>query len=404
MEILLITNGLPYPPTHGGKVRAWNLLRNIARHHNITLLSLLDTPDDALHVPVLRQYCRRVETVLKKRRRPKPQLLRRLLKTILKGQPPRNGITYYSAMEAKIRQVTTEQTFDIIQIEQSSMAPYIEFVQNARKSARIISLYDVGVTQIKRIGQVQANNFQSRFWAALDSFFLLRWEPSYLAQQFDRCVVVSSIDAAFLRQSNPNLQLTVVPNGVDTTQYNVLSEPTDSKEIVFVGNMRYAPNVDGALFFCKEIFPLIKQQVPNVKLLLVGSTPTAAVQSLTADDVVVTGFVESVVPYYQNSIVSVVPLRAGSGTRLKILESMALGRPVISTTLGAEGLAVTHGKNILIADTPADFARQTAQTLNNLTLRQQLIAKGRQLVEQEYDWQRIAQKLLKLYEDVGKLK
>jgi glycosyltransferase involved in cell wall biosynthesis len=203
-----------------------------------------------------------------------------------------------------------------------------------------------------------------------------------------------------LRRANPALDLAVVPNGVDTVQYTLLPESSGSKKILFVGDMHYPPNVDGAVFFCKEIFPLIKQHIPDAKLLIVGSEPANAVRALAGDDVQVTGYVNSVVPYYQESGVSVVPLRAGGGTRLKILESMALGRPVVSTVLGCEGLAVTHGENILIADTPADFANQTAQVLNGGKGRQRLIANGRRLVEATYDWQIIAQSLLQVYDEI----
>ena len=161
--------------------------------------------------------------------------------------------------------------------------------------------------------------------------------------------------------------------------------------------MSYGPNVDGAIFFCEEIFPLVKRQVPNIKLLIVGRDPIKAVCNLASSDVTVTGRVESVIPYYQQSFISVVPLRAASGTRLKILESMALGRPVISTTIGCEGLNVTQGENILIANTPADFAVQTVRLLNDIELRQRLVIGGRRLVETTYDWEIIGQQLLQTY-------
>ena len=401
MRILLITSNSPYPPVTGGKVRAWHLLQQIARYHDVTLLSLLDSADELQAVSHLQRHCVQVETVVKQRRRPRGKLFLRLLMTILKGQPPRNGITYYEEMRQQVHKVTSGRPFDLIQVEQSHMAPYIEFVANSQNGARLITLYDVGAAQYERTLKVQAN-LQNRFWTWLDWFFLRHWEPTYLARHFDRCIVVSAVDEALLRRANPALDVAVVPNGVDATRYNLLPINPASKEIAFIGKMNYVPNVDSILFFYREIFPLIQAQVAEARLLIVGTNPVAEVRALAADPAVaVTGYVEDIVPYYQRACLAVVPLRAGGGTRLKILESMALGRPVVSTTLGCEGLAVTHGENILIADTPADFAAQTIRLFNDEGLRQRLVTQGRCLVETTYDWQIIAQKLLQVYDQAG---
>lgn len=395
MQVLWITSSLPYPPVTGAKIRVWNLIKRVSQHHPITLLSLVDKADDAQFLPHL-QCCARVEMVVKQRRRPRGQLFFRLLRTLLKGQPVRNGIAYYEEMQRKVQEITGRHTFDVINIEQSHIAPYIEFVADAGHAARLVTLYDIGATQQERILRIQAD-LPSRLGTRLDAFFLRRWEPTYLACHFDKCIVVSPADEALLRQANPALDLAVVPNGVDTTQYNLLADTPNSKNILFVGKMNYAPNVDGARFFCREVLPLVKQQVPEARLLIVGQDPVAALRAMASDDVAVTGYVESVIPYYQQSCMSIVPLRAGSGTRLKILESMALGRPVVSTTIGCEGLAVTQEENILIANAPADLARQVIRLLSDQDLRRRIIDGGRQLVEMTYDWQIIAERLLQIY-------
>ncbi|MCL5256617.1 MAG: glycosyltransferase family 4 protein, partial [Chloroflexi bacterium] len=193
-----------------------------------------------------------------------------------------------------------------------------------------------------------------------------------------------------------------VPNGVDATKYRVLPEQGGSKEILFIGKMDYAPNVDGALYFYHEVFPLIRQALPEARLLVVGSNPAPLVKALAADPAVeVTGYVEDVVPYYERARLSVVPLRAGSGTRLKILEAMALGRPVLSTTVGCEGLAVTPEADILIADTARGLAEQTIRLLTDLELGGRLAANARLLVESRYDWQVIGRTLLQVYDSIA---
>jgi glycosyltransferase involved in cell wall biosynthesis len=156
------------------------------------------------------------------------------------------------------------------------------------------------------------------------------------------------------------------------------------------------------LYFCRSILPLVRREVPNVRLVVVGHSPTLQVRSLAArDDVVVTGSVPDVIPHYRQARVAVVPLRGGGGTRLKILEAMALGRPVVSTSLGCEGLAVIDQEHILIADTPAEFASRVVQLLADADLRRVMTVKARSLVEAQYDWPIISQKLLALYRDLA---
>ena len=164
--------------------------------------------------------------------------------------------------------------------------------------------------------------------------------------------------------------------------------------------MGYPPNIDAALYFSKEIFPLIQQKNNPTELWVVGRDPSPEVLALANDNIHVTGRVEKVLPYYQKTSICVVSLRAGGGTRLKILEAMALGRPVVSTTIGCEGLEVVDEKNILIADTPAEFAEKTSRLLRDKELYQHLATNGRKLVETHYSWDPIADRLMKLYEEM----
>jgi hypothetical protein len=164
MRILLLTSSLPYPPTTGGKIRVWHLLQQIAQHHEVTLLSLLDSADETQFLPYLQQHCTWVETVVRQRRRPRRKLLLRLLRTILKGQPPRNGLAYYEEVKRKVQEITSSQPFDIVHIEQSYMAPYSEFMTNMGNTARLITLYDVGAAQYERILKVQPS-LRSRFFS-----------------------------------------------------------------------------------------------------------------------------------------------------------------------------------------------------------------------------------------------
>jgi glycosyltransferase involved in cell wall biosynthesis len=189
----------------------------------------------------------------------------------------------------------------------------------------------------------------------------------------------------------------VIPNGIDTHEFAPLPETPDGNVLVYVGNMGYLPNVDAMTHFCGEVLPLVRQQVPDAELWIVGINPLPEVQALAGEGVYVTGAVDDVRAYYQKSKVCVVPLRAGGGTRLKILESMALNRPVVSTSIGCEGLDLEPGTHLRVADDPQSFARDVVELLQNKNLRQQITTQALQHVRQVYDWDGIAAQLVDTY-------
>jgi len=164
--------------------------------------------------------------------------------------------------------------------------------------------------------------------------------------------------------------------------------------------LNYPPGSDAALYFCNEILPRIKRVMENVQVWIVGANPPLKVKKLSENGVHVTGRVEDVVPYYKQSTACIVPLRAGGGTRLKILEAMALGRPVISTSIGCEGLDVVDGKHLLIADNPEQFAEKTVRVLMDRILYQRIVSEARQLVVDKYDWDTLAKDLLHIYDEL----
>jgi glycosyltransferase involved in cell wall biosynthesis len=238
-----------------------------------------------------------------------------------------------------------------------------------------------------------------RTW--LYSWMMRAWEPRY-AERFDRCISVSEEDRRLLIASNPRLQVDVIPNGVDVQMYQPSSLDGNQPALLFIGTMDYPPCNDAALYFVSEILPHIRRVIPNVETWIVGRDPSPEVMQLNGKGVHVTGRVDDVRPYYRRSSVCVVPLRAGGGTRLKILEAMALGRPVVSTTIGCEGLDVVDGEHLLIADTPKLFSEQTVRLIQDTKLCQRITTEARELVVTHYDWDGIAKRLMLVYEDLAR--
>jgi glycosyltransferase involved in cell wall biosynthesis len=278
------------------------------------------------------------------------------------------------------------------------MAQYIEAIPTVKHIKKVLTFHDINFRKFDRISRLETQ-LKRRLRLRLHSAILRRWEPRY-AGRFDLCVTMSDIDKDLLEEMNPALHVKTVPNGVDTKSLTFNPNSSGGRGLIYVGNMDYRPNIDAVLFFCKEVLPLLVQMDDRFHFTIVGINPRQEVVDLESDHVTVTGMVADVVPWYAKSDICVVPLRAGGGTRLKILEAMALGCPVVSTAVGAEGLDLEDGRHILIADDPSSFVRQIFGLLQNEEVRQRMILSARQQVENVYDWEMIAGSLNSLYQEM----
>ena len=313
----------------------------------------------------------------------------------LAGRPLELRFEYSKELADRIRHLVSTVGFDVVQIEHSFMALYLETIPPDAQCKRILVFHNVAFDQFNGIFRIERRPI-TRMRALIHSLMMRRWEPRY-AERFDRCIAVSEVDRELLLAANPRLQVDVIPNGVDTQVYQPLPQGSAPPSLLFIGKMSYPPCTDAALYFCREILPGIRHVIGNVETWIVGREPPPEVMRLQGDGVHITGWVDDVVPYYRRAAVCVVPLRAGGGTRLKILEAMALGRAVVSTTVGCEGLDVVDGEHLLIADSPEQFAEKTVRLLTDGALYQAIATNARQLVVTRYDWDAIARQLMQVY-------
>jgi sugar transferase (PEP-CTERM/EpsH1 system associated) len=398
MRILFITFGLPYPPDSGVRIHDFYLIKNVSQHHSVLLLSLITSPQQVKYIEQIGKYCDFVDFVVVKPRSIKEHASA-IVQSLLSGRPLATHPFFYEEMVSKIREVVTNWNVDIVQIEHSFLAPYVEAIPAGNKCKKILSFHNLGMNQYKRMLHLKTG-IKEKLLFVLKWLLMLRWEARY-AEKFDHCLVVSPLEGQLLQSTNPKLRISVIENGVDTELYQPLEYTSKDSNLLFVGVMGYPPNVDAVLYFCDSIMPLMQRQIPGVRLIVVGHEPTQEIHKLAErKNVVVTGYVEDIIPYYQQSQATIVPLRGGGGTRLKILESMALGRPVVSTSLGCEGLNVIDKENIMIVNTPAEFAERVVQLLKDRKLREKISHNARRLVETHYDWSKISQKLMKVYDDI----
>jgi len=347
----------------------------------------------------MEEFCCGVEVAVRRLRRPLAHVPG-LFRYAVAGKPLELKFEHCEELAHRIRDLAHAVDFDIVQIEHSSTALYLETLPPSSHRKHILDFHNVVFDQLDRLFRIERRPV-TKARVAIHRAMMRRWEPHY-AERFDRCIAVSDVDRQLLIRANPRLQVDVVPNGVDSQIYRPLGDGNTSPDLLFIGTMSYSPCADAAVYFCREVLPRIWRAMDNVELWIVGRDPPPEVMRLSGDRVHVTGRVADVVPYYARTKVCVVPLRAGGGTRLKILEAMALGRPVVSTTMGCEGLDVVNGRHILIADSPETLAEMTLRLLTDRALCRRLTTNARELVVTHYDWDLIANRLMQIYDDITK--
>jgi glycosyltransferase involved in cell wall biosynthesis len=381
LKILFLSAWFPTPPDNGSKIRVHNLLRTLAARHEISLLTFAPR-GEPLALDALKEICAEVECVPWK-----PFDAARARRGFFSSTPRSLVDTYSPAMAELVRARAARKSYDVVIASTIEMARYAW----QAPSARVLEEHNCATRLMREQYAAETQPLKrARHWLTWRKY--AQYE-SRLYQQFDVCAMVSEEDARAARELAPATPIVVIPNGVnlrDYTRDDIIAAADDT--LIFNGALTYAANLDGVRFFVAEIFPLIRAQLPHARLKITGRYDGIALDGIgTASGVELTGYLDDVRPAVRESAVCVVPLQRGGGTRLKILEAMAVGTPVVSTSKGAEGLAVTHGENILIADDPRVFADYACELVRQPERRKMLAANARRLVEEHYDWQRIGE-------------
>jgi polysaccharide biosynthesis protein PslH len=390
MRLLFISWWWPYPADNGSKIRIYNLLRHLASAHEVTLLSFAETGEaTAERIAHLRTFCAHVEAF------PKPLYQPQGLKALLGyfSRWPRSLVDVYSPdMAARVQALLP--TVDVVIASQFQTVRYLEHAPRAIFEEFEITSF--------RSEVAQASSAVRRLRAQLT---LTKMENivKRLVQRGVAVTVASDDEKANIQRFAPSgTRLVVIPNGVDTSANRPGDSPPTPNTLIYSGAVTYDANYDAVRYFICDVLPLVRQQIPDAQFTVTGGTGNIDVSDLsTQPGVTFTGYLPEVAPAVRASWAAVVPLRKGGGTRLKILEAMALGTPVIATRKGAEGLNVRHGENILLADTPQELANAVVMLLHDAALRERLAQGGRKLVEREYDWSVIAHRLIELTEHVA---
>jgi glycosyltransferase involved in cell wall biosynthesis len=393
-HILFVTQVLPYPLDAGAKVRAYYMLRHLARHHRVTLASLVGATNREDAVTHLAGFCEAVHTVLIHR-----SFFRDVV-SVLVGMAIRRAALILrdrsTAFRDLIRRLVGGTRFDAIHVDQIKAAQHVMGITCA---PRLIDMHNVYHEVIAGMAELAPPGWRRR---------LLRREAQTMARYegqvcsgFNEILAVTVRDAQRLTEMVAGRRpVTAIPICVDPIETPMIAPAAESRDLLCLGAMFYPPNVDSVLWFVREIFPSIRREIADAQLRIVGPRPDRAILRAAAADncIQVMGYVKDVAPQLAVSAALMVPLRAGSGMRVKILDAMARGIPVVSTILGAEGIAATNGENILLADRTDDFARATVRLLRDIELRRRVAQNARHLIETHYDWRQRYEEVNVVYE------
>lgn len=389
---------LPDPPLNGYDLRHLHLMKNLANRVDQTVLCRIMEPLTPKQEAFRKSLPYDVRTVLIPRPTPR-QKAGKVLRFLASRYPILAGGWYFAEMKKALRELLEEKEFDLIVLEGIWNSVYWPLIRKANAKT-VLNLYDLEAGLLRRQADRMPCGVKKRVYS--NSAKRMASLEKTLPSEADLIWTVSEKERQSLLSHAPDLPVFLAPSGVDCDAIQPLPPSVDADQnILFVGSLQYLPNVDGAQFMSEEVLPEILSRCPDAVLQVVGRGPDERTLRLHhPPSFHLIGQVDDLEPWYRNCKLSIVPLRSGGGTRLKILESMAYGRPVVSTGIGAEGIDVTHGKNILIADTPEELADAVALILNQPETGRRIAEEGRKLVEERYDWKSIADTMYRKYEEL----
>ncbi len=399
MKVLILDEWLPWPLESGKKIRTYNLISRLAERHKILYMAYIKLPEDSEKIRVMESHGIKIISVNDRRIHKWTKVFYFMVAlNFLSKEPFSTAYHIRKEFIDGINLIIDREKPDLIHCEWTNLAPLLSYADGVPS---IISAHNVESDIWKRFG-IHGSNIFKRMLGRSQARKIERLERHWYPKA-DRCIAVSPEDQEVIRSYGAQVDL--VDNGVDVEYYSShVPSQENENSIIFTASFDTFSNQDGAEYFVRDIYPLIKKRKSNIQLWLVGREPSAMIRSFPSYDssIHVTGTVVDVREYIAKATLCIVPLRIGGGSRLKILEAMAMKKAMISTSVGAEGLSVTHEKDILLADTPESFSRYVVEYLNDSTKRHSLGASGYSLVKAKYDWGHLAQRQDEIWLEVAK--
>jgi sugar transferase (PEP-CTERM/EpsH1 system associated) len=384
MKILFVCHRFPFPPKRGGKIRPFNIIQHLQQHHAVTVASIARSEEEAEEGRGLGEYC---EDYIMAEIGPWVANAR-MVSRLATAKPSTMGYFYSSELRRAIQRKLREIRYDLIFVHCSSVAQYVADVQGIPK---ILDFGDMDSQKWLDYARFKRFPLALGYW--LEGTKLERVER-HLARRFDICTCTTRAEKATLDAFAAARATEYFPNGVDSQYFTPVEAPYDANEICFIGRMDYYPNQECMRFFTREVLPVIQRDNPQARLTIIGANPSAEIRSMgQLPGVTVTGSVKDVRPYVYRAAVNVAPLNIARGTQNKILESMAMGVPVVASELAARGIDAVAGEHLMTATTASDYATAVSRLMRSPDLRNQFSAAGRHRMETHHSWTKSMQRL-----------
>ena len=389
MRILFLSLRCPYPPHRGDRIRNYNFIKQLAQDHAVTIVSFAESKQEINNINELRSFCERAELVPFSRL----QARKNCIFNFFSKDPFQIHYWRSSEMQRTVDKLLQQMNFELVHAHLFRMGQY---VVNYEGIPKILDLCDSMALNLSR--RIEIDRSPILPLLKIEQKRTRNYEVG-IARIFDHCTVVAQYDYDYLLEQDATLELSIIPVGVDLDYFQPCST-NEELNLLFTGTMNYFPNYDAVIYFHNEILPLIVAKYPDVTFSIIGNNPTNQVKQLASKNVTITGYVPDTRAYFNRATVFVSPMRAGSGLQVKHLEAMAMSVPIVTTTIGSKGIEAIENQDLLVADTPHDFANHVNTLLDNHELRVAIGNAGRKLVEEKYDWQVLGKHLNKVYSQI----
>ena len=399
-RILWLSHFVPYPPKGGCFQRSYNLIKEISSKNDLSLIALKHKdsthPDFDIKIAKseLEKLCKEVNIIDISASTSGAAFYAAAFKSLFKITPLSVNMFKSKKMHEAIERITRKTKFQAVHFDTISMAEYLEDFGNVPK---VMNHHGVESFMIKRRVENEPNILY-KLYLMVEGYKLEKYEKRYCAR-FDKNLAVSGLDKKLLKDITGVGNIEVIENGVDIDYFSPSENVEKNKVIIFAGRLDQYSNRESILYFCSKIWPLIKKKHPDVRFTIIGNNPPAKLAEIAENDrnIELLGYVDDVRPFFANAMISVCPIKDGGGTRIKILDALAMGMPIVSTSIGCEGIDVTPGEDVLIADTPEDFADKVDRIITDIGIRRSMSKNARKTAEDNYSWKAISEKLDRLY-------
>ncbi len=403
MNILWLSHLVPYPPKGGVLQRSFNLIKEVAKYHKVYLFAfnqkaLLPT-EEGLNEAVreLKKDCEDVKVTPIPCEEGRYGRYPLYFKSLFTSQPFTIHWLRSAEMENLLAKAVEKHRIDLVHFDTISLVPFLE---NVKKYKKVLNHHNIESAMMLRRAEKESNLLR-KMYLYQEGVKISAYEKQWCSD-FDLNITCSRLDSERLLSQIPNLRVEEIPNGVDLEYFYPSNKEREEKSLIFAGGMNWYPNRDAMLFLADEIWPLLKKRIPDVKMTVIGMMPPERLIQLSKKDANfrATGYVDDVRPYIDKAAVYICPIRDGGGTRLKILDALAMAKPIVADPIACEGIDVIDGESVSFATTPQEYVEKIHALFNDVSIAARLGENGRRLIEQKYSFASIGRRLSSLYESV----